>query len=194
MTKTRSIPYWTTKVFSSAVTDLVLIYESVTYDSLRTNDEWRMKTDLRLSSPELSYGCLNDFTNELSFITRGEPKRDHHLKQFICYYPFRPLLRNVCQSRNNALISTSVFVATKRAFNEPFSSNGLFRHNIYSLLFFSLQLDLKCINLYDHSPLLGLNSRREFLLLSPSTRSKLCDRLSTIKIYLRKSSIWDVYS
>jgi hypothetical protein len=30
MSKTRSIPYWTTSVFSSAVTDLVLIYESVT--------------------------------------------------------------------------------------------------------------------------------------------------------------------
>jgi hypothetical protein len=28
--KTRSIPYWTTSVFSSAVIDLVLIYESVT--------------------------------------------------------------------------------------------------------------------------------------------------------------------
>jgi hypothetical protein len=28
--KTRSIPYWTTSVFSSTVTDLVLIYESVT--------------------------------------------------------------------------------------------------------------------------------------------------------------------
>jgi hypothetical protein len=30
LSKTRSIPYWTTSVFSSAVTDLVLIYESVT--------------------------------------------------------------------------------------------------------------------------------------------------------------------
>jgi hypothetical protein len=30
MTKTRSIPYWTTSIFSSTVTDLVLIYESVT--------------------------------------------------------------------------------------------------------------------------------------------------------------------
>jgi hypothetical protein len=28
--KTRSIPYWTTSVFSSAVTDLILIYKSVT--------------------------------------------------------------------------------------------------------------------------------------------------------------------
>jgi hypothetical protein len=30
LSKTRSIPYWTTSVFSFAVTDLVLIYESVT--------------------------------------------------------------------------------------------------------------------------------------------------------------------
>jgi hypothetical protein len=30
MAKTRSIPYWTASFFSSAVTDLVLIYESVT--------------------------------------------------------------------------------------------------------------------------------------------------------------------
>jgi hypothetical protein len=28
--RTPSIPYWTTSVFSSTVTDLVLIYESVT--------------------------------------------------------------------------------------------------------------------------------------------------------------------
>jgi hypothetical protein len=75
LSKTRSIPYWTTSVFSSIVTDLVLIYESVTisasvvrwlalhswtlnywplsslrmtndwrltYESLRTKDEWRM--------------------------------------------------------------------------------------------------------------------------------------------------------
>jgi hypothetical protein len=29
LSKTRSIPYWTTSVFSSTLTDLVLIYESV---------------------------------------------------------------------------------------------------------------------------------------------------------------------
>jgi hypothetical protein len=29
MSKPRSIPYWTTSAFSSTVTDLVLIYESV---------------------------------------------------------------------------------------------------------------------------------------------------------------------
>jgi hypothetical protein len=30
VSKTRSIPHWTTSAFSSTVTDLVLIYESVT--------------------------------------------------------------------------------------------------------------------------------------------------------------------
>jgi hypothetical protein len=44
---------------------------------------------------------LNEPTNELSFITRGEPKRDQHLEHFVCYYLFHPLLRNVCQSRGN---------------------------------------------------------------------------------------------
>jgi hypothetical protein len=62
LSKTRSIPYWTASVFSFAVTDLVLIYESVTssasivrwltlhswtLNSL-TNSEW-------LISPELNY-------------------------------------------------------------------------------------------------------------------------------------------
>jgi hypothetical protein len=42
LSKTRSIPHWTTSVFSSAVTDLVLIYESVTYESLRAKAERRL--------------------------------------------------------------------------------------------------------------------------------------------------------
>jgi hypothetical protein len=33
VTKTCSVPYWTTSVFSSTVTDLVLIYVSVTYSA-----------------------------------------------------------------------------------------------------------------------------------------------------------------
>jgi hypothetical protein len=82
--KTRSILYWTTSIFSSAVTDLVLIYESVTssasgvrwlalhswtlnfwilsrlnYDSLM-NAEWvrvrvRVRVTLRLSWTELTF-------------------------------------------------------------------------------------------------------------------------------------------
>jgi hypothetical protein len=37
--KTRSIPYWTTSVFSSTVADLVLIYESVTSTATALNDD-----------------------------------------------------------------------------------------------------------------------------------------------------------
>jgi hypothetical protein len=36
--KTHSIPYWATRVFSSTETDLVLIYESVTYESLKMHE------------------------------------------------------------------------------------------------------------------------------------------------------------
>jgi hypothetical protein len=47
LSKTRSIPYWTTSVFSSTVTDLVLIYVSVTStNDLRiTKVEWRTKNE-----------------------------------------------------------------------------------------------------------------------------------------------------
>jgi hypothetical protein len=38
LSKTRSIPYWTTSVFSSTVTDLVLIYELVTSTEIALND------------------------------------------------------------------------------------------------------------------------------------------------------------
>jgi hypothetical protein len=48
--KTRSIPYWITSVFSSTVTDLVLIYESVTYESLRTNElNWTLKVKVKVT-------------------------------------------------------------------------------------------------------------------------------------------------
>jgi hypothetical protein len=48
------------------------------------------------------------------FITRNEPNEDNHLELFVTYYLFYPLLWNLCQSRGNALISTRVFVVTKR--------------------------------------------------------------------------------
>jgi hypothetical protein len=58
---TRSIPYWTTSVFPCVVTDLVLIYESVTStNDLRfTRDEWWTKNDLRMNhvSPFYNFGA-----------------------------------------------------------------------------------------------------------------------------------------
>jgi hypothetical protein len=44
------------------------------------------------------------------FITRGEPKRDHHLEQFICYYLFHPLLRNVLVARGCLAMDYSVTI------------------------------------------------------------------------------------
>jgi hypothetical protein len=262
LSKTRSIPYWTTSVFSSTVTDLVLIYESVTSSAfvvrwltlrswtlnhdcnltdfsfmtaLRMNDDdfsftnewlerrlsyvksefecyittdgqsaslswnktpvWDLRPDFyycQTVASLLMWGALSDERTDLSFpiapgprqrshfrvrlpwdswpyftvsdsklpfssppitgrvtvevldpastresesitcpfISRCEPNTEHHLQQSVCHYLFHPLLRNVCQYLGNALISTSVFVATKRGFSEPLSSNGLFRHNI----------------------------------------------------------------
>jgi hypothetical protein len=43
---TRSIPYWTMSVFSSTPADLVLIYESVTYETLQTNEALRLNSEL----------------------------------------------------------------------------------------------------------------------------------------------------
>jgi hypothetical protein len=46
---------------------------------------------------------LNELMDELSFTARSEPKRDHHIEQFVSY------------------------ILCIRLFGEPLSSNGLFR-------------------------------------------------------------------
>jgi hypothetical protein len=143
--KTPSIPYRTTNVFSSIVTDLVLIYEPVT--SSGSIVCWLM-----LHSWTLNHNCnLTDFlfttddflsTNESEWTllynlgrTKGRPP------------PWRVcLLLFVSQSRGNTFISTSVFIATKHTFNELLSSNGLFCHSIYIYIYikhrFLYSLDL----------------------------------------------------
>jgi hypothetical protein len=73
LSKTCSIPYWTTSVFSSTVTDLVPIYESVTSSTA---------TALRMTRTELK--------NELFFITSVEPNKSHYALQFL-YYSLIPL-------------------------------------------------------------------------------------------------------
>jgi hypothetical protein len=51
--KTRSIPYWTTNVFSSTVTDLVLIYKSVTSSTAIALNDDCLKTELRLTRSQV---------------------------------------------------------------------------------------------------------------------------------------------
>jgi hypothetical protein len=52
LSKTRCIPYSTTSVFSSTMTDLVLIYESVTYGLRTTDAEWRLTYECPRSESE----------------------------------------------------------------------------------------------------------------------------------------------
>jgi hypothetical protein len=63
MAKTRSIPYWTTNVFSYTVTDFVLIHESVT--SSASVVRWLHYT-AEHSAAEFSYDCMIELTNDLS--------------------------------------------------------------------------------------------------------------------------------
>jgi hypothetical protein len=59
---TRSIPYWTTSVFSSTVADLVLIYESATSTQTDLNDDCLVNF--------LANESLNSLTNESFFSAR----------------------------------------------------------------------------------------------------------------------------
>jgi hypothetical protein len=45
-------------------------------------DEWRAKNHLRLN--DSTFFRIGPLMNALSFITRGEPTRDHYLQQFFC--------------------------------------------------------------------------------------------------------------
>jgi hypothetical protein len=104
LSNTRSIPYWTTSVFSSAVTDLVLIYESLT-SGLRMNSEWRITYEwLRSSFSFLLRLLMYDWTPELLWAfsrvlplhLREGPNTDHHLQQLLYYRVLIRFRGNLC--------------------------------------------------------------------------------------------------
>jgi hypothetical protein len=76
--KTRSIHYWTTSVFFLVFLLLWLTWFWFANPSL-TNHQRRM------NSTGLCYICPLKLSNNSSFITPCEPKRDHHLEQFVSY-------------------------------------------------------------------------------------------------------------
>jgi hypothetical protein len=43
------------------------------------------RVTVEVFDPASTRGNINEFTKELSFISRSEPKRDHHLQQFLYY-------------------------------------------------------------------------------------------------------------
>jgi hypothetical protein len=73
--KTRSIPYWTTSVFSSTVTDLVLIYESVTSSASAalwlTLHSWELNSLTNGERRARSQGSLSRMNWTNSFTTSG---------------------------------------------------------------------------------------------------------------------------
>jgi hypothetical protein len=93
------MPYWTKSVFSSAwltwfwFTNRSLLQLPLSAGQHSTAEQWTLSRMNHSRTPFYNSGRTGD----------------HHLEQFFCYYPFHPLLRNVCQSRG-----------------KPFS-NGLFR-------------------------------------------------------------------
>jgi hypothetical protein len=80
---------------------MLLVLASVDFLGCESWVSWPYFTlwDLRLPFRRLlrlagSHGCDDSLTNELSFINRGQPKKEHHTEEFVC---FHPLLWNVCQ-------------------------------------------------------------------------------------------------
>jgi hypothetical protein len=93
LSKTRSIPYWTTNVFSPIVTNLVLIYEEVTSASAVRSLTLHSGTLLRMTNAERRLTCK---------WTRGETNRDHYSYSLLTT---RVLLRAYPLQRECVLIS-----------------------------------------------------------------------------------------
>jgi hypothetical protein len=89
MAKTRSIPYWTTSVFTSTVTDLVLIYESITSSAHVVR--WLTPNDWSLNSSEV----LNSLTND-------ECRMKTHLR----------ITEDKCQMKNECVLSLESYVTS----------------------------------------------------------------------------------
>jgi hypothetical protein len=121
LSTTRSIPYWTTSVFSSTVTN----------DERRIPSdwaEWRMTTHLWTNSFQSVLTCP-------SFITSGEPNRDHHVKELVA-------ILSVVLCHGNMLTEplpsrwTAAYVrcysGSQAVFTEPLHSDGHIGHNIHT--------------------------------------------------------------
>jgi hypothetical protein len=123
LSRTRSIPYWTTSVFSSTVMNDEQRITELTW----TTSVWRITR-----------------TNELQL--PGDPNIGHHLRRFLWYSPVVtgvPLLifvatgTCVCGFSTQQRMSHSWLRHLENVFNEALSSSGLFRHNIMAIAIFS---------------------------------------------------------
>jgi hypothetical protein len=126
--KTRSIPYWTTSVFSSAVTDLVLIYESATSSASvvhwLTLHSWTLNYWIAFwILLRMNYDWINLLCVPLLY-SSAYPK-----KMFVdCAYPWKLFVDSVdMESAFRTKWSPCIRISIETCVSEPFSSNGLFR-------------------------------------------------------------------
>jgi hypothetical protein len=102
--KTRSIPYWTTSIFSSTVTDLVLIYEMVTSSTTvvcwLTLHSWTLNSLMNESELTLLYNSgWNEerpppWTVRLLLFVSSVATKHANLRTMLWFLPVYPLLRN----------------------------------------------------------------------------------------------------
>jgi hypothetical protein len=125
LSKTRSIPSWTTRGFCSTVTDLVLIYESATSSTFivrwLTLHSWTMNsltTELRPTAPFR-------MNSELTIITLG---RNEYVTMSYSSYVilFLSVAAVTCVSKPLASNGLFRLVTTETCVSEPLASNGLF--------------------------------------------------------------------
>jgi hypothetical protein len=113
--KTRSIPFWTTSVFSSTLTNLILIYESVTF-----------------SVSVVRWLTLHSWTRHS--LTNDERRITAHSRMNLadfCIISRRTDYKSPCHTIR-LLFGFSVFIrCSGNLLTEPLPSNGLFR--VYSL-------------------------------------------------------------
>jgi hypothetical protein len=116
LSKTRSIAYWTTSVLSSTVTDLVLIYESVTSSA----------------ATALNDDCLTNDSNRIHewtlFYNFGANRICHHVLQFLCYSVFLCLFiapGTYLQNRWPAMDFRVCSLLREHVLGRPLASNGL---------------------------------------------------------------------
>jgi hypothetical protein len=112
MTRTRCIAYWTTSVFPSTVTDLVLIYESVTsVPVVRSTAE--QSTLLRMNYD------WTELTSKRTEYRSPSPT----VRVLLCFIRYSG---NVLPNRCLAMVLLRVCsLLRERVFGEPLASNGL---------------------------------------------------------------------
>jgi hypothetical protein len=118
LSTTRSIPYWTTGVFSSAVTNDERRIIAHTLNSL--NSYWTPNKEF-LTNESL------EFTNELPFITARESNRDHRLQGFHYCSSWMRRLGNVHEplpSKMGNSVSGSTIPAFRRLLPNRCLANG----------------------------------------------------------------------